>query len=367
MRIGIYARGLSEKSGGVKVYINELTKAIINNIGKKDELFIFHSLKEGAFSEKKNVKEIMLKSKNKLYSDFIEAPKEINKHNLDVVFFPKNVIPYGIKAKKILTIHDLAYYMPKYDAYKFSDTVYMKKMIKSSCKRADKIIAVSENTKNDLINILNVPQDKISVVHEGADKKFKKIKDKKILSEVRKKYKLDNPFIFYAGSISPRKNIKRLVKVFNDIHDNVKMDLVITGNKLWNNDEEMKAIKKNSRIKVFGFVPEDHLPVLYNLASAYVYPSLYEGFGLPILEAQACGCPILASNASSLPEVAGKGALYFDPYNEEDLSYAIIKITKDQNLRRSLIKEGLKNSKNFSWDKTARRTLDLMRAINNDK
>ncbi|MDO8509461.1 MAG: glycosyltransferase family 1 protein [Nanoarchaeota archaeon] len=363
MKIGIYARGLTEKSGGVKVYIHELTKALIEIIPKNDELYIFHNASENIFKTKENVHEILLKSKNKIITDFISAPRELNKHNLDVILFPKNVIPYFIKAKKVLTIHDLAYYMPEFDAYKFFDTLYMKFMIKSSCKRADRIISVSENTKKDIIRILGINADKITPVHEGVDEKFRVIKDKKKLDSLREKYNLKNEFIFYAGSISPRKNIKRLISAFQSVQEKTKMDLVITGNKLWNNEEEMALIKQNPRIKVLGLVPDEDLPLLYNLASMYVYPSLYEGFGLPILEAQACGCPIIASNASSLPEVAGQGgALFVDPYKEEEIAQAILMLDrKNGKMRAELVKSGFRNVKNFSWINSARESLGVVK------
>src|SRR3989344_1924924 len=242
MRVGIYARGVSERSGGAKVYIYELTKALTEVIGAKDELFIFHNADKSVFSKKKNIHEVILKSKNKLYADFIEAPREINKLNLDVVLFLKNVI-------------------------------------------------------------------------------------------------------FYAGSISPRKNLKRLINAFNQVQDKIGHDLVITGNKLWGNKREMQMIKQNPRIKVLGFIPDEDLPILYNLASLYVYPSLYEGFGLPILEAQASGCPVISSNASSLPEVAGKGALYFDPEKEGEIAKMILKLAGDDKLKDKLVKIGFENIK----------------------
>ena len=362
MRIGIYARGLTEKSGGVKVYINELTNSLIKILPKNDALFVFHNSDKKVFNKKSNVHEILLKSKSKLYADFIEAPRLINQNNLDVILFPKNVIPYRIKAKKLVTIHDLAYYMPKYNAYTLLDTIYMKFMIKSSCKRADKIISVSENTKKDIINILNINPDKIEVVHEGVDSKFKIIKDKEKLDNIKKKYNLSNNFIFYAGSISPRKNIKRLISAFQSIQEKTNLDLVITGNKLWKNQQEMQMIKQNPRIKVLGFIPEEDLPALYNLAKIYIYPSLYEGFGLPILEAQACGCPIISSNASSLPEVAGKhGALFVNPQSEKEIAQSIENVFNNPKLKSQLIKAGFDNVKSFEWSNSAVRTMKVLR------
>ncbi len=361
MKIGVYARGITERSGGVKVYIKEMTEGLIRNISSNDELFIFHTSKNPLFSKKKNVHEIIMPSGSKLLTDLFKAPKIINNYNLDVVFFPKNVVPFGIKAKKVLTIHDLAYYMPQFDAYKLTDTIYMKFMIKSSAKRADKIVAISNNTKKDIEDVLNTKKEKIKVIYEAANQNFKVIKDKKSLEKIRKEYGLDKPFVFYAGSISPRKNVKRFITAFKNLNDK-NLDLVITGNKLWNNDEEMAMIKREKNIKILGLIPEDHLVYLYNLASFYVYPSLYEGFGLPTLEAQQCGCPVLSSNTSSLPEVGGQGALYFNPYNEKEIKEAMEKIANNPKLKKDLVKKGLANVKRFSWDKASK---ELLEVINN--
>jgi len=362
MRFGIYARGITGVSGGVKVYIKELTNGIIKSLNKKDHLFIIHNSEINIFTKKDNVEEIKINSKSKLVADLIKAPKIINKLSLDVVLFPKNVIPFGIKAKKILTIHDLAYYLPQYNAYKFLDTIYMKFMIRNSARRANKIIAVSNNTKKDIIRILKIDPNKIRVIYEGVGKQFKIIKNRQDLEKIKLKYSLNKPFIFYAGSISPRKNIKRLVNAFNKLN-NKNLELVITGNKLWNNKEEMDLINKNQNIKVLGLVPEEDLPKLYNLALFYVYPSLYEGFGLPVLEAQACGCPVIAANTSSLPEVAGEGAMLVDPYNEEEILASIIKVANNKKLKNNLIKKGFKNVGTFNWDKTAKHTLEVIKNV----
>ncbi len=222
-------------------------------------------------------------------------------------------------------------------------------------------MSVSNNTKKDILDIVNIPENKINVIYEAANEKYKKITNKKLLTKIKQKYSLKAPFIFYAGSISLRKNIKKLLLAFQEVPANLNLDLVITGNKLWNNKEEMQLIQKNQRIKLLGFIPDEDLPVLYNLAHIYIYPSLYEGFGLPLLEAQACGCPVIASNASSLPEIANNSALLINPDDENSIKDAIAKLAKNKELRESLIKKGFANAKAFSWDKTARQTLEVLK------
>jgi glycosyltransferase involved in cell wall biosynthesis len=359
MRIGVYARGLSEKTGGVKEYIESLIRGMIRNLSNKNELFVIHNLDRKVFEDKRNVHEVLLNSKSKIICDFFIAPKEINKLNLDVILFPKGTIPFFVKtSRKMLTVHDLAYFLPEYNAYKFLDNVYMKFMMRSSCKRADKIIAISENTKKDIVEIIGIPKNKIEVIYEAADSRFRVLSDKKALEKVRKKFNLNKKFVFYSGSISPRKNIKLLISSFNGLSGE-DFDLVVTGNKLWNNEEEMKMIKDNPKIKQLGLVSDSELIALYNLAEVYVYPSMYEGFGLPILEAQACGCPVICSNTSSLPEVGGNSVVYVDPLNEKKLTETMRKIMGDDRLRKDIVRKGFENLKRFSWDKTAQETLNL--------
>ncbi|MGB3082109.1 MAG: glycosyltransferase family 1 protein [Candidatus Omnitrophota bacterium] len=260
-------------------------------------------------------------------------------------------------------MHDLAYYFPKFRAYKFSDTKYMKFMIKRSCFAADKIIAVSENTKNDLLSLFNIPPSKIETVYEAADDGYKKIDDKQKLENIRRKYELDRKFIFYPGNISPRKNIERLINAFEKVQDKIDLDLVLTGHNMWNSHKEIGMIKKNRRIKLLGCIPDEDLPSIYNIAEAFVYVSLYEGFGIPIVEAQRCGCPVIVSDSASLPEVAGKGAIVVDPYDEGEITRAILQVVEDRSTREKVIQEGYKNAERFSWKKSAKETIELIRGV----
>ncbi len=363
MKIGIYARGLSEKVGGVKQYIESMTKAIITNIDEDTELYIFHNCKKRQFAGKTNVREIIFKSSNKMICDHILAPYYIKKLKLDVVWFPKNVIPFFVKAKKIVTVHDLAYFLPEYNAYPLIDTIYMKTMIKSSCKRADKIIAISKNTQKDIAHLLGIPVSKIDVIYEAADKKYRVINDKKELERIRKKYKLSREFILFTGGISPRKNLVRLMEAFNQISDKIPHDLILTGGKGWKNSKELELIKSNERIKKIGYVSDEDMPYLYNLADVYVYPSLYEGFGLPVLEAQACGCPVIASNVSSIPEVIDDSGIMIDPYDIAGLAGTIYKVLANMELREDLVKRGLERTKQFRWTNYARECINISKLI----
>lgn len=359
MKIGIYARGLSEKFGGVKEYIKATTQALIDHVSYDLEIFILHNCNRKQFSHsKQKVKEIIIPSKSKALCDFFLAPKIINQFNLDLVWFPKNVIPFFVQTKKVLTIHDLAYYFPRLKAYRPIDTFYMKLMIRNSCRRADKIITVSNNTKKDLIKILDVKEEKIRVIYEAADSKYRVIKNKQNLNQIKNKYQLKTPFILAIGKPSPRKNIVRTLKAFGIIKNSVPHNLVITGKILPLAEKIIKKLN-TTRIRYIKIVPEDDLPYLYNLADFFIYPSLYEGFGLPILEAQSCGCPVICSNTSSLPEVAATSVLYINPYRTNDMVVKMKDLAQNKNLKKQLATKGFKNAKRFSLKKSAERLLKI--------
>jgi glycosyltransferase involved in cell wall biosynthesis len=239
----------------------------------------------------------------------------------------------------------------------------MKSLMKLSCKISDKTISISKSTKKDLIEILKINPNKIQTVYLAVEDDFKIIRSPKKIEKIKKKYKLNQPFIFYCGSISPRKNILRMLEAFNEIKDKIPHNFYLTGNAEWKMSIVSKYIKENDldrRVIKIGFVDEDDLPGIYNLADLLLFPSLYEGFGLPILEAQACGCPVLTSNVTSCPEVAGDGAHIVDPYSVDEIRDGILKIIKDNNYKEQLIKKGFENIKRFSWEKSARKILEFI-------
>ena len=365
MKIGMYLRGLSEPGGGgVWEFLRHTMENMAKLIEKQDSLYIFHTMDKFIFNcQKPNVHPVYLKTRSKIVADYMLAPRIINQLNLDAVWFPKNVIPFGIQTKTVVTMHDLAFFMPELNAYLFGDTLYMRTMMKSSCKRADKIIAVSDNTKKDIEQILNIDPGEIIRIYEGVDPVYRIIRDERHLQSVKEKYQLPDSFILFTGSLTPRKNVLRLIAAFNKISSKTNLDLIITGNKQYKTRKEQKFIEGNPRIRALGLIDSIDMPALYNLAEIYIYPSLYEGFGLPILEAQACGIPVIASKTSSLPEVGGDSVFWIDPYDIDDIAAAILKVNSDTSLQKSLIKKGFANITRFSWEKTAKETLSVLKRV----
>ncbi|MBI2334189.1 glycosyltransferase family 4 protein [Candidatus Daviesbacteria bacterium] len=273
------------------------------------------------------------------------------KDKLDVLFVPAHTLPVIRKPglKTVVTVHDLgSEYLPQ--MHQIKQRLYLSFMQKVQLQGATKIIAVSKATKDDLIKKIGLDPQKISVIYEGYDKKL-----------FKPHYSLPatNYFLF-VGTVQPRKNLERIITAFS--HQLSVDRLVIAGNKGWLSDKIYDLPKKlgiEKRVKFLGYVPDGKLPALYSGAIALVFPSLFEGFGLPILEAQACGCPVITSNVSSMPEVAGKGAILVDPYNIDDIVKGMERV-KSQESRVKIIKAGFENIKRFSWEKCARETLKIL-------
>lgn len=311
---------------------------------------------------------------------------------VDVYFNPHFfVAPVSQRCKKVMTFHDLSFeHYPEF--FSWRKRLWQKFLMdaKKQAQRADKIIAVSDSTKQDLINLYKIEPEKIKVIYSGVGEQFKslKIKNKKRpcvesnalfakggkvclrgtasdIVQIKQKYNLPDKFILYFGTIEPRKNIIGLIKAFELLKDK-DCKLVIAGTKGWLYEDIFKTANKSKRRKdiIFtGFVEEADKPYLYNLSEVFVYPSFFEGFGFPPLEAMACGIPTIVSFNSSLPEVVGNAAIMIDPANVDELAWAVETALFDRDLRKKLIENGLIQAQKFSWQECAKETLKIIRSL----
>jgi glycosyltransferase involved in cell wall biosynthesis len=239
--------------------------------------------------------------------------------------------------------------------------------MKASARKADSIIAVSENTKKDVIKFYGIVPDKVKVIHLGVDSNFSPIKNENDDSVLRR-YNLKPGYILNVGTLEPRKNIVRLLEAYRLIAADLSYapQLVIAGGKGWLSEDINKYIDSSglkAKVVLTGYVPETDLPSLYRGAAVFAYPSLYEGFGLPPLEAMASGVPVVSSNISSIPEVVGKAGLLVDPCRIDEIARAVIMALEDDGLRDRMINDGLKRSGQFSWENTAKKTVDLYEEV----
>ena len=349
------------KKTGVGWYIYNIVKELSKS-DKNDYIAEFIN-----FMGRHNVKsqidyDIKIKQ-NKLltYTMYNFLTKKMNiSHNLilgtksDIYHFFNFTIPKNIKGKVIVTIYDTVFFSAP-------ETMGDMKAIseyKYAAERSDLILTISESAKSDIIKHFNVDEKKIEIVTPGIDlEKYLHNYTDMELENVRKKYKLPENYILYLGTIEPRKNIERTIKAFIKYKKEVKDDLkfVIVGGKGWKYDNIMKLIESmGTDIILTGYIDEEDKIPIYKLAQIFAFPSLYEGFGMPVLEAMAAGVPVITSNVSSLPEVAGDAAILVNPLNEDEIFEAYKKILSDKKLQLEMIEKGLEQAKKFEWKESAK-------------
>jgi glycosyltransferase involved in cell wall biosynthesis len=292
-------------------------------------------------------------------------------NNCDIYHFYNFICPSISKNKKvIITVYDVVNKRFP-ETMKESNRILLDRKLEESIRRADKIITISESTKADIKKYYGVEEAKIEVVYTGVDIDFfSKGKEApvNIKNEVREKYKLPQKYFLYLGTIEPRKNIITIIKAYEALDERVRKEykLVLAGGIGWKAEKIIEHISKSScrdDIIMTGYVDEYDKPYIYSMASVFVFPSLYEGFGMPIVEAMASGTPVVTANNSSLLEAGGKGALYSDAMDYESIGGNIISIIENKKLNEKLIHDAFEHAKNFSWDKSAKETLEIYKKV----
>lgn len=353
---------------GVETYAYNVVRELLTLDTQNNYTFFYNSLGKIQVPELHfvNAKNVQKRLPNKLLavlSQFGIPKMESYVGESDVVWMPNmGHASFGNKTKLVVTVHDTSPFMrPEfYDTKRriWHSSVHFKKLI----TRADRILAVSEYTKNDLTEHFGMPAGKIVVTPLGVDKTvFLPDLPSTELRLTRNLYELPGKFILYLATLEPRKNITGLVKAF----DLMRGDswLVLTGRPGWKYKEIFECVKKSRKrnfIKVLGFVEEAHKPYLMKLANVFAFPSLYEGFGLPVVEAMAVGTPVVTSSVTSLPEIADNSALLVNPYNIEELAFALEQASENLKLRESLIELGLRRADKYTWQETAQKTKEAL-------
>jgi len=300
-----------------------------------------------------------------LFYDNLVFPFVLLVNKIDVYHCPAFILPlFNFKYKKVITIADLGFYVFGNNFSKKWHARHLKFMLPISVKKADKIIAISDSTKKQIVEIFGVPEEKVKTIYLGVSEKYKVIEDKKVIESLLEKYQIKKPFILFVGNMDPRKNLKRLISAFRKLKVNKSnLQLVIIGRKGELFQQDILEEVKRGDIVLTGYLDEDAVICLYNAASVFVFPSLYEGFGLPILEAMACGCPVVTSKVYSMPEVAGNAAILINPEKVDEISEAVLNIMDDNKLRENLIAKGFERAKKFNWEKTALETMEVFKTI----
>lgn len=371
MKIGINGLQLGNKFAGLGRYTKNLLVNIAN-IDKNNEYYYFLR------KDNKSIYEINQRNfhsvtydvllKNKIKRFFLEQmtiPKVSKQRGINIVFSPGPVMVLRGEFKKVFCLHDVRKLLfPK--MLNPIDRIYYSIMIRKSVKTADLIFTVSNYSKQDIIRYFNYPDDKIIVTYDAVDEGFKKISHKEKLMSIRDKYNIRGSYILFVGEIMKIKNVLRIIRAYAAINNRIKAKLVLAG-RPGNIFNEAKALVKtlgiDEDVLFLGWTSDEDLQLLYSAADVFVFPSLYEGFGMPVLEAMACGVPVITSNTSCLPEIAGDAALLVNPEDIESITNSMIRVHKDKVLYQELVERGFKQVKKYSWEKTAKDTIVPMEKL----
>jgi glycosyltransferase involved in cell wall biosynthesis len=379
MRIGIDISQIVYEGTGVATYTRSLVEALLK-VDPENRYVLFGSSLRNRAALSEFTKTLGTKNINKKFSflppkllEFLwngihVLPIETFTGELDVFHSSDWLEPPTSGAKRITTIHDFAVFKyPETFAKRGGHDIVenQKRKLHFVKHYSDLIIAVSETTKKDAIEILKIPEKKIKVIYEAADQIYYR-REAQQIAAVRQKYKIEGDYLLCVGTREPRKNLDRVVMAFAEIAAaNKDLNLVIAGKYGWGKD--VASDKVGNRVKLLGYVEKEDLARLYSGAQAFIFPSLYEGFGLPILEAMNCGAPVITSNLGSMKEIAGGAALLVDPERVEDIAAAISKVLRSKEVKEKLKLAGEKRAKDFSWEKTALQTLEAYRQLTDEK
>jgi len=366
MRIAIDARMYGKGVTGIGTYVQNLTDYIFQLDQNNDYyLFLLPENFDKFNPPHSKIHKIKTTAKWYSYQEQTQLLFELNKYKFDLVHFPHFNAPIFYNRPRIHTIHDIT---PKFFPGHKQKSWYRKKAyeltIKTGLKKSKIVITDAENTKKDLIEHFQLSSAKIAVVNLGIENEFKVSENYDKIKEVRAKYQISKPFIFYTSAWRSHKNFEGLIQAFDLFKKQTQLDyqLVLGGEEdpfYLNISKEIAKAESKKDIIAPGFIPDTDLPLIYNAASLYVFPSFYEGFGFTGLEAMACGTPVISSNRSCLPEIYEQAALYFDPENIAEITAQMKKVLTDQDLEQELITKGFQQIKKYSWQQCAQQTLAI--------
>lgn len=363
MRIGIMLRHYEQQEGGVKVYTKRVLPLLFTLGSQHQYVLIYQNPKLiGTYAGYSNVEEVATTLPGTVTWDQLAVPRVARQKRVDLIFNPKFTVPFFTRAKTAFVLHGSEWFViPEH--FKRYDQFYFNRMVPLYCRHADAFIAVSNAVKADVVKYVGVDPNKVAAIHNGFDPNvFQPVQDEARLQAVRQKYRLPEKFILWAGQIESRKNISRLLQAFAKIKNEVPHHLLLAGALRWSSGTELQVIRElglAERICQPGWIEHADLPAVYCLADQFAFPSLYEGFGIPLLEAMACGCPIVTANTCAPPEVCAGAARLVDPLNVDEIAAAMREVLLDPALRARMRARGIERAKDFGWEKCAREILAL--------
>ena len=367
MKIGVMLRHIQKQRGGIGTYTNNLIEKLFA-IDKNNQYVLFYKNENIKYFSKlyPNVEEICINVPTKFIWDQISIPIKCKQENVDIIFNPKLSIPILSPLKKVFVMHGGDWIVfPK--NYTIADRIYHNIFAGIYLRKADKVISVSKSASKDLIEHFKLKPEKIKTIYHGVGNNFFPISDTDKLQKIKKNYNLPDNFILFVGNIYPMKNFKGIVRAFSKIVTEFPHKLVVVGGRGKKHKQDLELIPKlnlEKEVIFLGWVPDEDLPGIYNLASFLSFPSLYEGFGIPIIEAMKCGCPVLTSNKGAPSEIAGDAALLVEPADVDSIAEGMRKLIVDKGLSKNLREKGFLMARKFTWENCAKEVLSIFESLN---
>ncbi len=362
MRVGIMLRHIGEK-GGIVTYSRNIVKSFIR-LAPQHHFALFYAQARdlGAFAGPANVREHLLPSAGKLAWDQVATPRLARALDLDLIFNPKLSVPLVAHCPRILVLRPEQFVHP--ELFKPLDRAYFKALMPLYCRAAARVLAPTAQAARDIVRHVGADPAKTVWVHEGCgDHFFAPAPPAAELEAVRQRYGLPERYVLFVGGITPLKNFERLVQAWARVREKHPIPLVVVGFNRWRFEQDVAFARSHPAagdIVFPGFVSDEDMPQVYRLATALFFPSIYEGFGIPIPEAFATGCPVVTTNRGCSPEVAGGGAHLVDPFDVEDMARGLARVVSEPDYRQELIARGLERAPHFHFDRCARQTLQVL-------
>jgi glycosyltransferase involved in cell wall biosynthesis len=362
-RTAIFVACAGRQDGGPETYERHLVQAIaaVDRRNEYDVYCFSESARTALSIDQQNFRVHTLWPSSRWLSLPLCLPLRLASSGADLYHATFVAPPYSM-TPCVFTMHDVSPFVrPEY--YPAQIGQRLKFLVRRGLENARLVVCISEHCRQTTAEWFKLPLEKLVVVRHGVNPVMRPVPGDEARAAVQQAYGIDRPFVLYLGKLERRKNIVRLLRAFRRMLDDsgADVDLVLAGRRFWDTgpiDEEIDALRLRDRVIETGYVPDEIVPALYSAARMFVFPSLWEGFGLPVLEAMACGTPVITSNVSSLPEVAGDAAILVDPTSEDELSHEMTRVLEDDALRNDLRQRGLRRAAEFTWEQTARQTLE---------
>jgi len=371
MRIGIPLKSHDPAWGGPGTYTIELVKHLLA-LDTRNEYVLLYPRSAGVrpfFGQYRDrgprVREVDMGTQSGYYGDLVVLPRLARSLGIDLLFSPYTSLLASGRFRKIITVLGAERYKVP-GVLSWRSAINWRLMELVTLPRVDRVISISDTMTRDFCAALGFPAERVCTTYLGVNPAFRPLEDAEALASVKERYQLKEDFLLFVGYLFPNKNFSNLLKGFHAVANEIPHDLIVCGGRRWKYDpdlEQVRALGLTNRVRFLDVVPRDDLIALFNLAGCFVFPSLYESFGLAMVEAMACGCPVVASNTGALPEVAGDAAVFCNPHEPGDIGRAIRTMALDGELRAACRTRGLARAAQFTWERTARQTLDVLEQL----